>query len=95
MPAGWHNNMVYFDPSDFKLCFNKDVFNSDIFGDKNYAVSLEDIKGQTYYFSQEDLTKPTKKEFLSRMNTPGYVEMNTNDARKKYRSNVVFRVMRN
>ena len=88
--AGWHNNMVYFDPSDFKLYFNReDVFKADIFGSKNYAVSL-DIKDQTYYFSQED--DLSKREFLSRMNTPGYIEMNTDDARKKYRSNVVFRI---
>ena len=88
--AYWHNNMVYFDPGDFNLYFDRgDLFKANIFGSKNYAVSL-DIGGQKYYISQDyDLTK---RKFLDRINTPGYIEMCTDDAEKKYRSTTVFRV---
>jgi len=91
--AGWHNNMVYFDPSDFNLHFGKDdVFRANVYGEQNYATALK-LEGNAYLFSQEDNME--REKFLERMNTPGYIEMSTDDAKKKYRTNfVVFRVLR-
>nr|QBK85879.1 MAG: hypothetical protein LCMAC101_04740 [Marseillevirus LCMAC101] len=90
--ASWHNNMVYFDPGDFGLYFDReDVFKPKIFSSsRNYGVTIK-IGGRDYFLCTED--NLTRKEFYNRVNTPGYIEMANNDVKKKYRTTaVVFRV---
>jgi len=90
--AYWHNNMVFFDPSDFGLYSQQeDIVRRRIFSSNgNYAVS-RNIAGKKCYFCTED--DLTKKDFLNRVNYPSYIEMANDDAKKKYRTGcVVFRV---